>query len=1143
MKRGCLSKRIMSLVIMTSVLSSNIAYAGEIIKKDQTVYVNLSHEGKVENEIVSNWIHSNSKINNVEDVSTLKDITNVKGEEIPKVEGNKLIWNSDEKDIFYQGKTDKKIPIKVDITYYLDGKEIEPLDLAGKSGKVKIKINFRNLDEHIVKINGEGRKIYTPFTVVTALNLPIDKFENVELSDGELISDGNNQAITFVSFPGLSESLQLEKYEDTKDINIPENLEITADVKNFEMGPIMITATPELLTSDKINKIKNDMGHTGFDDNKIQDKLDKFDKKSYLKDLVRRPDYVFGERQLINDSFTMLNLDTSLLDFAKKYTTSRNIDLARRIKDDIDNIDYNYILDDPTIKKIPDYMTDENVDKARSIIDDTKKLQDIDMDRFDPMIDLLDDSDRIMNLKDYAKSINDNIDQDKLNPLLNLMKYKDKIKDLFMRILGLKKVAEDVVSPAVQTYIESIKDVLEPKIEAEVTNARAQRDALVAAQNAINEYGVVPDEAKDGVKTAVNAAMEQEKTDLKNIAAKTKLTDEDKQQLLYVVDTALNTELEILPAAINSGSLDSSTKEQVKQIIDKALETKKAMYVEVINSGTLDSSTSAEIKGIIDKALEAKKAEYINGINNGTLTSSQIREIENIIDKVPSETLSVEAKSALKAALESGKYKENDEVKATISNIVNQAIDSEKSQLDAAIESGSIPDEVKRTISNIVIQAIEAQKSQLDTVIESGTIPDRLKDEINNIIVSALSYEKQTLDTAISSGSLDSSTRGEVDNIIDSAIDTQETMLESKIDNDALTEEDKETLNTILTEVIKVYDEKLEEASEVATALNSNGSLTKSQLQIIMPLIVDNNEQVVEKVKESNLDDDSKTQINAMYNLIDGLLSNSQVLDGIVSLQDIKLDAEDILKHNDMNDVMDSIDYADGLASQLLGLKKYLDVNQDIIDKADAAFKNKDDIDYLKDTIDDLKEMKKDIDDNKDNIDFINELLDKNDDPKLDGMREKLEKLRDDMDEARPILDSMQDEIDEKNLDPKFDDLPDLMDKFKKTKDDLEKNRHILELMRKALLQDNIDEANELLDALEDFRSEYTDGKAVKDKLVELADNYESFTGIGENMDGKVKFVMKTDEIKAPEVKEVVKNVDDNKGGFIQWLKNLFHIK
>ena len=144
-----LRKQMMSglAVGMAAIMGAAPVYAatGEdaAVSKEETVYVNANADGSEDQITVSNWLKNAGTEKNLKDESELKDIKNVKGDEEFTQSGNKLTWQTDGEDIYYQGTTTKEPPVSVKFTYYLDGKEIKPDDLAGKSGKLKIKVDLQ----------------------------------------------------------------------------------------------------------------------------------------------------------------------------------------------------------------------------------------------------------------------------------------------------------------------------------------------------------------------------------------------------------------------------------------------------------------------------------------------------------------------------------------------------------------------------------------------------------------------------------------------------------------------------------------------------------------------------------------------------------------------------------------------------------------------------------------------------------------------------------------------------------------------------------------------------------------------------------------------------------------------------------------
>ena len=150
--------------------------------KVETVYVNADASGATNDIIVSEWLKNAGASSELADKTELKDIVNVKGDETFKENGDgTLTWQAKGSDIYYQGVTDKKLPVNMKITYSLDGKEIKPEELAGKSGKVTIRFEYENTDKQTVDVDGKEIEVFTPFVMMSGMILDGDKFSNVEI--------------------------------------------------------------------------------------------------------------------------------------------------------------------------------------------------------------------------------------------------------------------------------------------------------------------------------------------------------------------------------------------------------------------------------------------------------------------------------------------------------------------------------------------------------------------------------------------------------------------------------------------------------------------------------------------------------------------------------------------------------------------------------------------------------------------------------------------------------------------------------------------------------------------------------------------------------------------------------------------------
>lgn len=206
--------------------------------KDESVYLISDANGNVNKTIVVDHLKNKDKKDTLEDTSNLSDIENVKGKEKFTQSGDKLTWQAGGKDIYYQGTATEEPPVTQKVTYYLDGKEISPEDLAGKSGKVKIRFDYTNTTSYTETVNGEKQTVSVPFAAVTGLVLG-DGFENIEVTNGKAEVSDSSSVVLGYALPGLKDSLGIKDGDLDGDVNIPEYMEMTADVENFSMPAAM----------------------------------------------------------------------------------------------------------------------------------------------------------------------------------------------------------------------------------------------------------------------------------------------------------------------------------------------------------------------------------------------------------------------------------------------------------------------------------------------------------------------------------------------------------------------------------------------------------------------------------------------------------------------------------------------------------------------------------------------------------------------------------------------------------------------------------------------------------------------------------------------------------------------------------------
>lgn len=216
------------------------------IFKDETVYVMAKADGTVDKIIVSDWIKNNKGADTIRDLSTVGDIENVKTDASFTLDSDNMrVWEANGEDLYLKGTGKQPLPVDLTVTYSLDGKVISPEALSGKSGKVTIRFDYTNNAYETVKIDGKDERIYVPFLMMSGMILDGEKFSNVTVTNGKVISDGDRTMLAGIAFPGLQHDLGLTRDE----LDIPSYFEVNADVKDFELGAtVTIAANP--LTKD-----------------------------------------------------------------------------------------------------------------------------------------------------------------------------------------------------------------------------------------------------------------------------------------------------------------------------------------------------------------------------------------------------------------------------------------------------------------------------------------------------------------------------------------------------------------------------------------------------------------------------------------------------------------------------------------------------------------------------------------------------------------------------------------------------------------------------------------------------------------------------------------------------------------------------
>ena len=261
MKKETKNKSIASVCTLAILAASASPVLAEssYIKKDETVYTILKKDGTVEKNIVSEWLSGDGSLDKINDKSILKNIKNVKGDEKPTIDGEKVTWDTTKDDLYYQGQTDKQLPITTDIEYELNGRSVTADEIKGQSGKVKITIRLKNNESRNVKIAGENRTVYVPFITATEILMPRENFKNIKTSSGKTLDDGKTSSITAISSPGLEASLDMGGDYSSLFDKISSTITIEAETTDFKVPEVMIAATSDMSSLEDIDS-DSDLG-------------------------------------------------------------------------------------------------------------------------------------------------------------------------------------------------------------------------------------------------------------------------------------------------------------------------------------------------------------------------------------------------------------------------------------------------------------------------------------------------------------------------------------------------------------------------------------------------------------------------------------------------------------------------------------------------------------------------------------------------------------------------------------------------------------------------------------------------------------------------------------------------------------------
>ena len=245
----------LALTLAASCAVPAFAAGSSSFSKDETVYAVMNGDGSLKSTTVSEHLYNAGGLSSVTDKSTLTDIQNTESSAEFTQNGDELVWNTDDTDVYYKGSTNKTLPMDVKVTYALDGQEAALEDLIGKSGHLTVTVSLKNNETGTVEVNGQTRSIVTPLITAVGVILGSDA-SNVTAEHGVVESAAKSNVAAFVTLPGVKDSLSglLPDEVDSIEDYLQDTVTVEADVTELTCPQIMVACatSTEALGTDNV---------------------------------------------------------------------------------------------------------------------------------------------------------------------------------------------------------------------------------------------------------------------------------------------------------------------------------------------------------------------------------------------------------------------------------------------------------------------------------------------------------------------------------------------------------------------------------------------------------------------------------------------------------------------------------------------------------------------------------------------------------------------------------------------------------------------------------------------------------------------------------------------------------------------------
>lgn len=299
------------------------------VTKSETVYVNLTPNGQAKAITVSDWLHADKSAVYINDITTLKDFQQTKGHASSITENGEITWQADSSDIYYEGKSERPLPVDISIKYFLDEQEMTPETIVGKSGNFRMEITMKNNVSGTTEINGQQVTMYTPLAAVGGMMLPYETFANIEVTNGMSVGGGSYEAVVLAGAPGLKESLALDNLnvEGLENFSFPDTFTISATVTDFTLGDAYFAFIPlssldmDIQLPQSIEDVKNVLTRL----QNIQAIISQIDPNNVLVNFMSNNEAVREMLDILNKGLKVYNENQKMLETMTTILTPENI--------------------------------------------------------------------------------------------------------------------------------------------------------------------------------------------------------------------------------------------------------------------------------------------------------------------------------------------------------------------------------------------------------------------------------------------------------------------------------------------------------------------------------------------------------------------------------------------------------------------------------------------------------------------------------------------------------------------------------------------------------------------------------------------------------------------------------------------------